>query len=184
MHRRLAPLAGLVAMLAALLVWLVAVPAASAGNPCFHDFAMPPASAGSGTDIKLEPCAFAPTVTTVAVGSTVTFRNGPTFTHLITGANQAWGSRDVEVQPNATVAYDFPEAGVYPYACALHPGMAGVIVVGDAAAAGAGAAAAGTTTSGTVSTPAATTTDAGGPSGRDRLIGLSAVRCRGRSCRG
>jgi hypothetical protein len=71
-------------------------------------------------------------VTHVAVGSTVTFFNGPTFTHLITGANQEWGSRDAELEPGQTVAYRFDEPGIYPYACALHPGMSGAIVVGAA----------------------------------------------------
>ena len=108
------------------------VPAsASAGNPCFHDFDMPATSIGTDTQIKLMPCAFAPTVTQVPVGSEVTFFNGPDFSHLITGANQTWGSPDVELGPNATIAYTFEQAGLYPYACILHPGMSGVIVVGD-----------------------------------------------------
>jgi hypothetical protein len=77
------------------------------------------------------PCAFEPTVLQVAEGTEVTFVNGPDFTHLVTGANQAWGSPDVGVQPGASVSYTFDEAGVYPYACALHPGMSGAIVVGD-----------------------------------------------------
>jgi plastocyanin len=110
------------------------VPAsASAGNPCFHDFEMPATSIGTDTQIKLMPCAFAPTVTQVPVGAEVTFFNGPDFSHLITGANQTWGSPDVELAPNATIAYTFEQAGLYPYACVLHPGMSGVIVVGDVA---------------------------------------------------
>jgi hypothetical protein len=94
---------------------------------------MPPNTTGPGTDIKLMPCAFQPTVTVVAQGTAVNFFNGPEYTHLITGAGQEWGSPDVEVQPNQTVTYTFDAAGVYPYACALHPGMSGAIVVGDLA---------------------------------------------------
>jgi len=157
--RRLAPLLGLATVLSGLLLWVVAVPLVSAGNPCFHDFKIPAASTGTGSEVKLDACAFTPTITSVAVGSTVTFRNGPNFTHLITGANQAWGSRDVEVQPNRTVSYTFDAAGTYPYACALHPGMSGVIVVGDVASAAGGTAGsisgAGTTTSGTGTTATA-----------------------------
>ena len=52
---------------------------------------------------SLLPCAFSPTVTQVDVGETVTFTNGTDFTHLVTGANQAWGSRDVELLPGETV---------------------------------------------------------------------------------
>jgi plastocyanin len=136
--RRLAPLLALAAMLSVLTLWLIAVPLVSAGDPCYHGFEMPAATVASDDEIKILPCAFAPTITNVAVGATVTFYNGPGFTHLITGANQAWGSRDVEVQPNKTVAYTFDKAGIYPFACALHRGMSGVIVVGDMASAGTG----------------------------------------------
>jgi hypothetical protein len=95
---------------------------------------MPPTSTGSGNDVKLLPCAFEPTVTTVAVGSAVTFFNGPDFTHLITGAGQEWGSPEVELQQGESISYTFDKAGIYPYACVLHPGMSGAIVVGDLAA--------------------------------------------------
>jgi plastocyanin len=125
-----------------------------AGDPCYHGFDIPERTTASETQIKVAPCAFAPTVTTVATGSTVTFFNGPDFTHLITGANAEWGSRDVEMKPNSEVSYTFNKPGIYPYACALHRGMSGTIIVGDlAAAVGAGSATgptgAGTTTGGT-----------------------------------
>jgi plastocyanin len=129
--RRIIQLVRLITVPALLALGTVSAPAVSAGNPCFHGFEMPPASIGSGSDIKLMPCAFEPTVLQVAEGTEVTFVNGPDFTHLITGADQAWGSPDVEVQPGVSISYTFNEAGVYPYACALHPGMSGAIVVGD-----------------------------------------------------
>ena len=144
MLRRLAPRFGLVALASTLALWLVVVPSASAGNPCFHDYEIPALTSGADTEIKLLPCAFAPTIATVPVGSRVTFFNGPAFSHLVTGAAQAWGSPDVEIPPGASVAYTFNTAGMYPYACVLHPGMSGVIVVGDVASAiGAGSVAAG-----------------------------------------
>jgi plastocyanin len=173
--RRLATLFGLGALVSGLTLWLVAVPAVSAGDPCYHGFEMPAATVASDSDIQLQPCAFSPTITNVAVGATVTFHNGPELTHLITGANQAWGSRDVEVQPNKTVAYAFDKAGIYPYACALHRGMSGVIVVGDVASAGSGTAGAGATTTGAAAPPEAATAAAGG-SGSDTvaLVAISA----------
>jgi plastocyanin len=117
-----------------------------AGDPCYHGFDIPERTTANENQIKVAPCAFAPTVVTVAVGSTVTFFNGPDFTHLITGANAEWGSRDVEVKPNSEVSYTFSKPGIYPYACALHRGMSGTIVVGDlAAAVGAGTTSGGTT---------------------------------------
>jgi Copper binding proteins, plastocyanin/azurin family len=70
-------------------------------------------------------------VTRVPVGTTVSFVNTSPFSHLVSGANGAWGSREVEVQPGSTISYRFDEPGIYPYACSLHPGMAGAIVGGD-----------------------------------------------------
>ena len=132
MRRRLTALASLAAIAATLVVWLTAAPVTSAGDPCYHGFAMPGDTTGADVRVTLLPCAFAPTVTSARVGATVTFFNGSDFTHLITGANQSWGSRDMEIGPGKTVSYAFDKAGVYPYACALHRGMSGVIVVGDA----------------------------------------------------
>jgi plastocyanin len=164
MPRQLARSLTLIASMSLAIVWLIAAPTASAGDPCYHSFEMPATTSEATTQIKLMPCAFGPTVAQVAVGATVTFFNGPDFTHLVTGANQAWGSRDAEIQPGGTVSYTFATAGVYPYACALHRGMSGAIVVGEMAAGtgGAGAAGAGTTGSGvdapgTAATSATTT---------------------------
>lgn len=132
-------------LLAALgLVLGMLVPAApvAAGDPCYHGFDMPNREEGTDPQIKMMPCAFAPTVVRVAPGTTVEWYNGPEVAHLLTGADQEWGSRDDEIQPEAMVAYRFVRAGTYPYACALHRGMSGTIVVGDgiatAAAAGSG----------------------------------------------
>jgi plastocyanin len=158
MHRSLIALAGLLATTGTLVLWLALAPVTSAGDPCYHGFAMPEDSAAADIRINLLPCAFAPTVTSAKVGATVTFFNGSDFTHLITGANQSWGSRDTEIAPGKSVTYTFDKAGVYPYACALHRGMSGVIVVGDAATAAAGtrgAVSAAGTSSGAASVPSA-----------------------------
>ena len=103
----------------------------AAGDPCYHGFEQPSRSESTDPQVKLMPCAFAPTVVRVAPGTTVQFFSGPDFVHLITGAGQEWGSRDDEIQPESTVAYRFDRPGTYPYACALHRGMSGTIVVGD-----------------------------------------------------
>ena len=181
MHRRLIALAGLLATTGTLVLWLAVAPVTSAGDPCYHGFAMPEDSAAADVRINLLPCAFAPTVTSAKVGATVTFFNGSDFTHLITGANQSWGSRDTEIAPGKSVTYTFDKAGVYPYACALHRGMSGVIVVGDAATAAAGtrgAVSAAGTSSGVASVPSAapaaapatTTAAATPPAGPEPLL--------------
>jgi plastocyanin len=188
MHRSLIALAGLLATTGTLALWLAVAPVTSAGDPCYHGFAMPEDSAAADVRINLLPCAFAPTVTSAKVGATVTFFNGSDFTHLITGANQSWGSRDTEIAPGKSVTYTFDKAGVYPYACALHRGMSGVIVVGDAATAAAGtrgAVSAAGTSSGAASVPSAapaaapatTTAAATPPAGPEPLllVALSAL---------
>jgi plastocyanin len=107
----------------------------AAGDPCYHGFDLPTRSEGTDPQIKMTPCAFAPAVVRVAPGTTVQWFSGPDFVHLLTGANQEWGSRDDEIQPDSVVAYRFDKPGIYPYACALHRGMSGTIVVGNGIAA-------------------------------------------------
>jgi plastocyanin len=129
--RRRAPFAflpGLVLIAA----WLLVPATAVAGDPCYHGFELPARTTEATDQVKVMPCAFGPTNARIAVGGTVTFFNGPEFAHLITGANQEWGDRDAELAPNATISYTFELAGIYPYACALHRGMSGTIIVGDA----------------------------------------------------
>lgn len=111
----------------------VATPVA-AGDPCYHGFDIPERTESTDPQVKLMPCAFAPTVVRVDPGTTVEFFSGPYDVHLITGANQEWGSRDDEIQPDSMVSFRFDRAGTYPYACAIHRGMSGVIVVGDGVA--------------------------------------------------
>jgi plastocyanin len=175
MRRQIARLLGLAATSSFAILWLISAPAVSAGDPCYHSFDMPTSTTEATTEVKLMPCAFGPTVAQVAVGETVTFVNGPDFAHLVTGANQAWGSRDTEIRPGGTVSYTFDTAGVYPFACALHRGMAGTIVVGDAVAStdggAAGAAATGSTTTG--ATAATETTSATGPLEGPAMLALA-----------
>jgi plastocyanin len=106
----------------------------AAGDPCYHDFDMPQRAEGTDPQIKMMACAFAPTVVRVPPGTTVQWFSGPDFVHLLTGADQEWGSRDNQVEPDSVVAYRFDRPGIYPYACALHRGMSGTIVVGDGVA--------------------------------------------------
>lgn len=125
----------LLAASALLLGSLVYATPVAAGDPCYHGFDLPTRTEGSDSQVKMMPCAFAPTVIRVAPGTTVEWFSGPDFVHLLTGANQEWGSRDKEIVPGSTVAYRFDRPGVYPYACALHRGMSGTVIVGNGVAA-------------------------------------------------
>ena len=152
---------------------LVAPAAVVAGDPCYHGFELPATTVSTSSEIRTMPCAFAPTITSVPVGTTVTWVNGSDFPHLVTGANQEWGSRDDELPVTGRVSYTFDTAGVYPYACALHRGMVGAIVVG-ADTAGLGLPPAGDATAGGATpTTAAADPASGTPTGVQ--IALAAV---------
>jgi hypothetical protein len=81
--------------------------------------------------VTIESFCFGPTVLRTVPGGTVTFRNGDAVPHTVLGANGAWGSFDT-LRRGQEVAYRFVRSGVYPYVCTFHPGMVGVVVVGDA----------------------------------------------------
>jgi plastocyanin len=115
-----------------LLASLAIAPTVAAGDPCYHGYSMPPSTTASTTTVKLEPCAFAPTIARVATGSTLTFVNTSGDVHLLTGANQAWGDRDREIPAGGSVTVTFDSPGVYPFSCSLHRGMSGAVIVGDA----------------------------------------------------
>ena len=61
MRRRLAAIASLLATGTALVLWLAVAPVTSAGDPCYHGFAMPGDTTGADVRVTLLPCAFAPT---------------------------------------------------------------------------------------------------------------------------
>jgi plastocyanin len=115
-------------------------PGVVAGDPCFHQFDNRPAPSTGGTSqVVLGDCVFTPTVNRVAVGTTVTWRNGSIQPHEVVGSNMTWGAHDKLLQPGDAIGWTFETAGTYAYSCMIHPGMTGAIVVGDpteAAAAG------------------------------------------------
>jgi plastocyanin len=125
-RRRLAVLVPLLAILAATV--LAAAPA-EAGGGCHA-----PATEGRGTTVALTDLCFTPTVLRVAPGTEVTFVNRDSMAHPLSRPGGAWGW-DGTVGGRATVQLD--QAGTYPFFCYVHPGMVGVVVVGDGRAPGA-----------------------------------------------
>jgi plastocyanin len=129
-RRLLAPLVTLGLAAAAL---VVAPAIALAGDPCFHAFDNRPApSTGETTQVVLGDCVFTPTMNSVPVGTTVTWRNGSSQAHEVVGSNLIWGAHDKLLAPGDTIGWTFETAGVYAYSCMIHPGMTGVVVVGQA----------------------------------------------------
>ena len=103
-----------------------------AGGGC-HAGIGPNPSEGSSSVVKLDGCTFAPTITRVPSGTEVTFINASATPHDVTGRGSEWGSRLLDV--GASFKQRFTTAGLFPYSCSLHPGMAGIVVVGGSAAA-------------------------------------------------
>jgi plastocyanin len=104
-------------------------PVASAGGGFCHS---PTAREGNDGDVSLNGYCFLPTVMRVQTHSTVRFRNIDPVPHLVTGAAVAWGGEE-QLPAGAVFDAAFDVPGLYPYSCQLHPGMTGVIVVGDGA---------------------------------------------------
>ena len=103
----------------------------AAGDPCFHDMSRPQVSEGTATVVKLDKCAFFPTVAHVPVGTEVQFLNADMIGHEVVGANLTWGHHDKILGTGDQLGVTFAKAGIYPYTCMIHPGMSGAIVVGD-----------------------------------------------------
>jgi plastocyanin len=131
MHRRrLTVLVPLLAVLAATV--LAAAPASAGGGGCHR-----PATEGGGDTLALAELCFSPTVLRVAPGSEVTIVNRDTVNHPLSrpGGEWAW---DGLIGDRTTVRLE--QAGTYPFFCYAHPGMVGVVVVGDGRRTGSGVA--------------------------------------------
>jgi len=102
-----------------------AVPA-RAGGGC-HEIGV---RAEGTTEIALRGNCFEPALARVEIGETVTWTNLETTTHTVTPANLAFGNFRGELALDDTYHATFDSAGIYPYACLYHPGMAGAVIVG------------------------------------------------------
>jgi plastocyanin len=128
-RRRLTILVPLLGLLAASLL-AAAPPAAAGGGGCHR-----PATEGRGTTLALTELCFSPTVLRVAPGSEVTIVNRDTMGHPLSRPGGGWGW-DGQVGARTTVRLG--GAGTYPFFCFAHPGMVGVVVVGDGRGTGSG----------------------------------------------
>jgi plastocyanin len=121
-RRRLSVLVPLLAVLAGLLA--AAPPAAAGGGGGCHS----PATEGRGTTLALSELCFSPTVLRVAEGSEVTIVNRDQLDHPLARPGREW---DWEGRVGDHTTIRLGGAGTYPFFCAAHPGMVGVVVVGD-----------------------------------------------------
>ena len=103
-------------------------PARAGGGGCIEG-----TTQGTGTTIRIVHACFTPTILHVDPGATVTWINDDPMPHNITA--NGWGHFD-DLQPLDRYSASFDRAGLYPFACTLHPGMSGVIAVGSGTGAG------------------------------------------------
>jgi plastocyanin len=117
-------------VLAAVPMVAAAGPVRAGGGGCIEG-----TTQGTGTTIRIVHACFTPTILHVNPGDTVTWINDDPIVHNITA--NGWGHFD-DLQPLARYASTFENAGLYPFACTIHPGMSGVILVGSGTGAGNG----------------------------------------------
>jgi plastocyanin len=104
---------------------LVPMAPTQAGGGC-HE----PATEAETNTVELRNLCFGPTVAHVDEGAEVEFVNRDDMTHNIVGLGARWGE-PVGMNGGETRRFTFSEAGIHPYACTLHMGMVGAVVVGD-----------------------------------------------------
>jgi plastocyanin len=85
------------------------------------------AAAATDTTISIRDFAFAPTATTVTVGTTVRWKNLDGEPHTVRSADTSF--RSDALDQNESFAFKFDKPGTYKYVCSIHPQMVGTIVV-------------------------------------------------------
>jgi plastocyanin len=125
--RILAVKIGIVTVIASAALW-GSSGIAAAGGGCMHSTGP---TTGRGDSVEMLDYCFTSTVLYVERGTDVTWTNRDDTGHNIVGVGGTWGNPDLTLNTGDTASYRFDEDGVFPYACWIHPGMIGAIVVGD-----------------------------------------------------
>lgn len=109
---------------AASAVLLIGGGVAWAGAGCHDELTEEPA-----TEVEMTAMCFHPAIVHVDPGSTVEFVNRDPLAHNVIGYGVSWG-RVENMSSGQRTSATFEEAGIYPFACTIHPGMVGAVVVG------------------------------------------------------
>ena len=98
------------------------------GFACLHAQSAPPQPHPRHlTRVTISRFAFSPAELTISKGDTVVWANGDQFLHTTTADSGAWSSP--EVGYGKLYQFVARQTGRFPYHCAAHPVMRGVIVV-------------------------------------------------------
>ncbi len=84
-------------------------------------------AAAAATEVRIARHAYAPAAVTVPRGTTVRWVNEDDDPHTVTADGGKFASRGIDTREEFAFTFDAP--GSYPYHCALHPMMTGVVVV-------------------------------------------------------
>ena len=84
-------------------------------------------AAAADTSVNIKDFAFAPTATTVTVGTTVHWKNLDGEPHTVRSIDATFRSDPLDQNDSYSVKFDKP--GTYKYVCSIHPQMVGTIVV-------------------------------------------------------
>jgi len=134
-------LLGLVLIVGALAVWIVAGASGPAGLRWGWSGMGPGGMMGTGgmmgigagptapadTSVRMAGSRFEPSTLTVAVGETVRWFNDDALPHTVSATDGSWESGNLA--PGQALERRFDTAGSYPYLCRYHPGMTGTIEV-------------------------------------------------------
>lgn len=107
----------------ALVIGLLALPLLLPGTT----FAQP--AAADEPTVTIKDYVFSPAVTTVPVGTTITWTNADADPHTATSIEGTSVFDSNNIATGGTYPFTFTAPGTYPYVCTYHDGMQGTVIV-------------------------------------------------------
>jgi plastocyanin len=80
-----------------------------------------------GPDISIENFAFSPDTVTIAIGTTVTWKNKDSVNHTVTSQTGVFDSGTLS--NGGSFSFTFTQAGTFEYHCSIHTSMHGTVIV-------------------------------------------------------
>lgn len=91
---------------------------------------MLPVAAAAGADaVYIDNFTFSPATLTVRAGARVTWTNRDDEPHTVTSSGNPRAFASGALDTDGMFSFTFDKPGTYPYYCAIHPHMTGVIIV-------------------------------------------------------
>ncbi|QHE94939.1 amicyanin [Pandoraea fibrosis] len=88
-----------------------------------------PANAAEADAVHIDNFTFSPATLTVRAGTRVTWTNRDDEPHTVTSSGNPRAFASGALDTDGTFSFVFDKPGTYPYYCAIHPHMTGVIIV-------------------------------------------------------